>query len=125
MWKEPDQTKHSSACHDQLYAKLEKIKDVEVEEKGLTESFLTLNLDFEESSNNSTLRSDSTRTLSLPGGEFEVQVTKGGNLQPMAKNLIVQTAIEATDLDYSSSDESDFEEDGLMMASEHLELVKI
>lgn len=96
-----------------------------MEEKGLTESFLTLNLDFEESSNNSTLRSDSTRTLSLPGGEFEVQVTKGGNLQPMAKNLIVQTAIEATDLDYSSSDESDFEEDGLMMASEHLELVKI
>jgi len=91
-----------------------------VDEMGLTESFLTLNLDFEE--NNSTLRSDSTRTLSLTEG-FEVQATKGGNLQPMAKNLVVQTAIEAAHLEYSS-DESDFEEDGLD-STEHLELVKI
>lgn len=120
MWHGPSRISNGSTCHDELYKKLEKIKGDEVKKLGLTESFLTLNLDFEKES--STHTSDSTRTLSLTEG-FETQGTKSGNLQPTAKNLVIRTAIEATNLDYSS-DESDFEEDGLT-ATEHVDLVKI
>ncbi|KAF2855687.1 hypothetical protein T440DRAFT_464081 [Plenodomus tracheiphilus IPT5] len=128
MWKSSNRLSNSSTCHDGLYEKLEQIKGADVEEKGLTESFVTLNLDFDFEDKKSSVHassvhaSESTRTLSLTEG-FEMQDTKGGKCQPIAKSLVVQKAIDATNLG-DSSDDSDFEEDSLI-AAEHVQLVKI
>ncbi|CBX93835.1 predicted protein [Plenodomus lingam JN3] len=127
MWKDSNRPSNSSTCHEGLYEKLEQIKGADVEEKGLTESFVTLNLDFEFADEksvhaSSVHASESTSTLSLTGG-FEMQDTKGGRCQPIAKNLVVKNAIDATNLG-DSSDENDFEEDSLI-AAEHVQLVKI
>lgn len=127
MWKGSNRLSNSSTCHEGLYEKLEQIKGADVEERGLTESFVTLNLDFDFEDKksvhaSSVHASESTRTLSLTEG-FEMQDTKGGKCQPIAKNLVIKKAIDATNLG-DSSEESDFEEDSLI-AAEHVQLVKI
>ncbi|KAI8942545.1 hypothetical protein NX059_000605 [Plenodomus lindquistii] len=122
MWNGANRLSNSSTCHEGLYEKLEEIKGADVQEKGLTESFVTLNLEFDFEDNKSVHASESTRTLSLTEG-FEMQDTKGGICQPVAKSLVVQTAVDATNFG-ESSDESDFEEDSLI-AAEHTQLVKI
>lgn len=93
-----------------------------MEEKGLTDSFVTLNLDFDFKDNRSTAPSESPRTLSLTEG-FEMQYTKGGNALPVAENFVIRKAIDATQLS-DSSDESDYEEDSLIDGRE-TKLLKI
>lgn len=119
MWNSSKRLSNSSTCHDGLYEKLEELKGAEAEEKGLTESFVTLNLEFDCDDKKDGDRPESTRTLSLTEG-FEMQDTKGGSTQPVAKSLVIKKAIDATEL----CDSSDSEEDSFV-AGEHSPLVKI
>ncbi|KAF2032696.1 hypothetical protein EK21DRAFT_60281, partial [Setomelanomma holmii] len=109
----------SSATHDGLYEKLERVKGGQTEAKGLNESFMTLNLEFDwEDKKHS---SDTPRTLSLSKG-LEMQDTVGGQSKhsspvatkttPIQKNPVNQRAITSTSLADSSDSESDmaFEE---------------
>lgn len=96
----------SSSCNDDLFEELQQAKSDE-SETGPSESFMTLNLefDFEEKKG----RSDSPRTLSLTDG-FEMQDTKGGHLEvttPIQNNSVIEHAIKTTELGDSSDSEDD------------------
>jgi hypothetical protein len=126
----------SSGTCDELCEKPERVKTEEKDGRGLNESFMTLNLEFDWE--DKSRLSNSPRTLDLSEG-FEMQDTVGGCEQagspiarksspyvrvtsPFAKSLVVQKAIEATHLDDSS--ESEDEED-VFLATEDRALVKI
>ncbi|KAH7398306.1 hypothetical protein BKA66DRAFT_199599 [Pyrenochaeta sp. MPI-SDFR-AT-0127] len=96
----------SSSCHDDLYADLEEAKGNE-SEKGPSDSFMTLNLEFDFEEKKS--RSDSPRMLSLTDG-FEMQDTKGGHSEvttPSKKDRLIERAIKTTALGDSSDSEDD------------------
>lgn len=105
----------SSATNDGLYEQLERVKGEQSESKGLDESIMTLNHEFDwEDKKHS---SETPRTLSLSEG-FEMQDTMGGGAQshsespvatkttPMRENPIIQRAITSTSLAESSDSDS-------------------
>ncbi|KAK7177598.1 hypothetical protein PSPO01_16352 [Paraphaeosphaeria sporulosa] len=112
MWNGSKRLSNSSTCHDGLYEKLESLKGADSGDRGLTQFFVTLNLDFDIDGKHDSNRPESARTLFLTEG-LEMQDTKGGNVTPVAKNLVVKQAIEATQLGDS------------FVAGEHRPLVKI
>ena len=96
----------SPSCDDSLFQKLDQAR--ESEEKGVNESFMTLNLEFDFEDKKP--RPDAPRTLSLTEGGFEMQDTTGGT-SPAVTSIktisMMERAIQAAELGDSSDSEED------------------
>jgi hypothetical protein len=104
MWDSSRQYSSDSTGEDEVEEKTVHTKGAD---RGRTESFRTLNLDFDWEEKKD--RADSPRTLSLTEG-FEMQDTVGGKEVSKGrtlKNVTIRRAVQATEIGDSSDSEVD------------------
>lgn len=105
MWDSTRRLSNASSCRGGLYEKLEHAKGAE--ERGLNESFTTLNLEFNCDDKNDC--PESLQSLSLTEG-FEMQDTTGGHCEievPTKRTRVITRAVHATEVINSSDSEED------------------